>query len=148
MPVRPDAGIAGAIVGRPGQGVRPVRTDFTVVTVNEFLGNNPSEINTDFPFVGRQSSLKTFQIDGIPIDDAYLLVTYTPIGIGNANNIIKINNRDLIWFDILSPTKIPQGFLVRGVNTLQVFLNGPGFILYHLVVHWREQEPPPPAIHP
>jgi hypothetical protein len=149
MPVPPDAGIEGEIVGHPGQVARPVRTDFKIITVNEFLGNNPSEINTDFPFVGRQSSLKTFQISGVPVDDAYLLLTHSPIGY--AGNIIKINNRDLPWIDIFASSEdsthlktIPPGYLVRGVNTLQVFLNGPGFILFYLVVHWREQEPPPP----
>lgn len=125
-----------------------VRTDFKVITVNEFLGNNPSEINTDFPFVGRQSSIKTFQIDWLPIDDAYLLLTHSPISY--AGNVIRINNRDLPWIDIFESHEaathlktIPPGFLVRGVNTFQVFLNGPGFIIYYVAVHWREQEPRP-----
>jgi hypothetical protein len=38
-----------------------VQSDFRVIPVNEYIGTDPSALNTDFPFVGSESSVKSFQ---------------------------------------------------------------------------------------
>ena len=122
-----------------------MRSDFRVIALNEFIGTEPSVLNTDFPFVGSESSVKTFQIDGVPVDDAYLLITHSRF-LATWHEI-KINNRELPWIDIFPSEKgathlktIPSGFLVRGVNTLQIRVKGAALIVYYVVVHWRERE--------
>jgi hypothetical protein len=52
-----------------------VQSDFRIIAMNEYIGTDPSALNTDFPFVGENSSVKHFQIDGVPVDDAYLLIS-------------------------------------------------------------------------
>jgi len=52
-----------------------VQSDFRIIAVNEYIGTDPSALNTDFPLVGENSSVKHFQIDGVPVDDAYLLIS-------------------------------------------------------------------------
>ena len=54
-----------------------VQSDFRIIAVNEYIGTDPSAPNTDFPFVGENSSVKHFQIDGVPVDDAYLLISHS-----------------------------------------------------------------------
>ncbi len=48
-----------------------VRSDFNVIPIREHLGDNSGDINTDFPFKGKFSSVKTFRIEGEPVDDAF-----------------------------------------------------------------------------
>ncbi len=100
--------------------------------------------------MGRQTSLKTFRITGIPSDDGYLLLTYA-FGRG-ASHIIKLNDRDLPWVDIFASNEatthlkpISAPFLVPGLNTLQIVLNGPALLVYYAVVHWRALEYAPPS---
>ncbi len=66
--------------------------------------------------------------------------------------VLQINDRDLPWVDIfpsneatthLKPISAP--FLVPGLNTLQIVLNGPALLVYYAVVHWRALEYTPPA---
>jgi hypothetical protein len=123
-----------------------VRSDFNVIRINEHLGDNAGDINTDFPFVGSQSTVKRFRIEGDPVDDAYLLITHTQVN--SHAHVIKINNQDLPWLDILDADDkpvtqmktIPPGILMRGQNTLQVLLNGTdNFIVYDVAVNWREE---------
>ena len=42
------------------------RADFQVFTMNEHLGDNQSDINTDFMFKGQLSSVKTFLLGRNP----------------------------------------------------------------------------------
>src|SRR4026207_363443 len=37
-----------------------VQSDFRIIAVNEYIGTDPSALNTDFPFVGENSSVKHF----------------------------------------------------------------------------------------
>jgi hypothetical protein len=146
--------VAAAVDLRAGQAATVVRTDFRVISVREYIGTDPSAINTDFPFVGSLSSVKRFQIDGVPVEDAYMLITHSRLI--PTWHVVKINDRDLPG--IIFPSEegathlmtIPHGFLVRGLNTLQISVKGAAAIVYHLVVHWRERElpPPPPPVHP
>jgi hypothetical protein len=154
---RTEAGFAGEL---DPHGARPpaiLRTDFKVLQINEYLGNRPEELDprVGFPFVGRQSSVKTFRITGTPSDDGYLLLTYRYAR--TASHIIKINDRDLPWVDIFPSNEetthlkpIKSQFLVSGLNTLQIVLNGPPLLVYYAVVHWRalDYSTPPPQVHP
>ena len=79
MPSRGDeAGVSGELDPHAGRPQAVLRTDFKVLQINEYLGNRPEELDprVGFPFVGRQSSIKTFRITGTPSDDGYLLLTY------------------------------------------------------------------------
>jgi len=68
-----------------------VQSDFRIIAVNEYIGTDPSALNTDFPFVGENSSVKHFQIDGVPVDDAYLLISHSRFRL--TWHAVKINNR-------------------------------------------------------
>lgn len=149
---RTEMGFAEELDPHSGRPPAVLRTDFKVLQINEYLANSADELDArvGFPFVGRQTSLKTFRITGIPSDDGYLLLTYA-FGRG-ASHIIKLNDRDLPWVDIfpsneatthLKPISAP--FLVPGLNTLQIVLNGPALLVYYAVVHWRALEYSPPA---
>jgi len=134
----------------------PVRSDFRVIPVNQCIGGVPPDYDTSFPYVGPQSAVKTFQIDGVPVGDAYLLIAYTKLR--QPSVVIKINDRDLPWIDIFPSDhgthlkNIEPGYLVRGINTVQIISEGlsVAFIAFYTVVHWREQEPPKPRppVHP
>ncbi len=124
-----------------------VRSDFNVVPIREHLGDNSGDINTDFPFRGRSSSVKEFRIEGDPVDDAYLLINHT--NVNSSSHSIKINGRELPWIDIFdaddkSVTQmklIPPGFLFRGTNSVQIIQSGTdNFIVFEVIVHWREQD--------
>lgn len=100
--------------------------------------------------MGRQSSVKTFRNTGTPSDDGYLLATYAYAK--TAGHIIKLNDRDLPWVDIFPSNEatthlkaIKLQFLVPGLSTLQIVLNGPA-----LLVHWRalDYSAPPSQVHP
>jgi hypothetical protein len=131
-----------------------VQSDFRIIAVNEYIGTDPSALNTDFPFVGESRSVKHFQIDGVPVDDAYLLISHSRFRL--TWHAVKINNRDLPWIEIFPSQEastnmaiIPAGFLARGLNTLQIAVRGAAVIVYHVVVHWREHEArTQPPIHP
>jgi hypothetical protein len=153
---RGEAGISGELDPHAGRPESVLRTDFKVLQINEYLANRPEELDprVGFPFVGRQSSVKTFRITGTPSDDGYLLLTYAFAK--GAGHIIKINDRDLPWVDILPSSEatthlkpIESQFLVPGLNTLQIVLNGPALLVYYAVVHWRALDySPPPPVHP
>ncbi|MEL6812551.1 MAG: hypothetical protein AAFP76_14575 [Bacteroidota bacterium] len=124
-----------------------VRSDFNVVPIREHLGDNAGDINTDFPFRGRNSTRKEFRIEGDPVDDAYLLINHS--NVNSSAHVIKINDTDLPWLDILdaddkfaSQTKlIPPGLLRRGTNSVQIQQKGTdNIIVYDVIIHWREEE--------
>ena len=157
MPSRRDeAGVSGELDPHAGGPQAVLRTDFKVLQINEYLGNRPDELDphVGFPFVGRQSSVKTFRIAGTPSDDGYLLLTYAYAK--GAGHIIKLNDRDLPRVDIFPSTEpsthlkpIASQFLVPGLNTPQIVLNGPALLVYYAVVHWRALDySPPPPVHP
>ena len=123
-----------------------VHSDFNVVPIREHLGDKASDLNTDFPFMGRNSSVKKFRIEGDPVDDAFLLINHTDVH--QNGHVIKINGQDLPWLDIIDADGkfatqmklIPPGLLFRGDNTLQVVQKGDdNFIVFDVVVHWREK---------
>ena len=124
-----------------------VRSDFNVIPINEHLGDSANDLNTDFPFMGNNGSIKSFPIEGDPVDDAYLLINHTDVH--NSGHRIKVNNVDLAGVDmpdadgksVTQMVLIPPGRLRRGTNSVQVIqAGGDDFIVFEVVVHWRERD--------
>jgi hypothetical protein len=122
------------------------RSDFNLILINEHLGDNQNDINTDFPFAGSQSTVKNFRIEGEPIDDAYVLFNHTQVN--SFSHSILINNEELPFIEIMDAddkpvtqmARIKPGTLIKGNNTFQVKLGGTdNFIFYFAVVNWREK---------
>ena len=110
-----------------------VRSDFNVVPINDHLGDRASDLNTNFPFMGHNGSVKSFPIEGDPLDDAYLLINHTDVH--NSGHRILINGSDLPGVDMpdadgkwsTQMVLLPPGRLRRGINSVQV-------------IHWREND--------
>lgn len=124
-----------------------VRSDFNVVPINEHLGDDAGDLNTDFPFMGNNGSIKLFRIEGDPVDDAYLLINHTDVH--NSGHRLKVNDADLAGVDmpdadgkaVTQMVLIPSGLLHRGTNSVQVIqTGGDNFIVFEIVVHWREND--------
>jgi hypothetical protein len=110
---------------------------------NRFLGT---------VFVGNQSSVQEFTIDGVPTDRGYVLIQTAEIEA--FDHQVLINGRD-----IDSGTDLPagasktfqtpmailhQGLLQRGKNTIQIkrgTRTQDSFAIYSAVIHWRERDP-------
>jgi hypothetical protein len=129
------------------------RADFQVFQVNEHLGDNEDDINTDFDFMGQRSSKMTFHINqSLFAVDGY--VSYKVSHVDELAHEILIN-------DVLLPAVyvsrtghgehtgiqththvIPARFLKTGENTIQFERNGgDNFLIHHVIVHWREIDP-------
>ena len=76
-----------------------------------------------------------------------LLINHTHVH--SSAHVTQINGDDLPWLDIIDADGkyatqmklIPPGWLFKGNNTIQVVQNGnDNFIVFDVVVHWREQE--------
>lgn len=128
------------------------RADFQILTFNEHLGDNQSDINTDFPFEGQTSSVKTFHIATEPFSSGF--VQYMVKHVEDLSHQILINGKELPWIDVhrtgtgrntglqTHTDPIPASFLKHGDNTIQFRRVGnDNFIIYHVIVHWRETEP-------
>jgi hypothetical protein len=105
---RTETGFAEELDPHGGRLPAVLRTDFKVLQINEYLANSADELDArvGFPFVGRQTSLKTFRITGIPSDDGYLLLTYA-FGRG-ASHIIKLHDRAFPGSTSSPQTKRPR----------------------------------------
>ena len=103
--------------------------DFAYIEYHEHLGDDASDIDTNFPFMGSISSVKSFNIQGQPLDGYFLISTYelqTPL------TEILINDKDVrppaqystiptsdeeqhgqrrVWFHSIS-----RGILEQGTN--------------------------------
>ncbi len=104
-------------------------------------------LNTDFPFMGNNGSVKSFPIEGDPVDDAYLLINHTDVH--HSGHRIKVNNVDLAGLDmpdadgksVTQMVLIPPGRLRPGTNSVQVIQTGSDdFIVFEIVVHWKERD--------
>ena len=47
--------------------------DFRYIFFGEHLGNDPTDLDSTFPFVGFQSSVKSFEIPGQPVEGYFLV---------------------------------------------------------------------------
>ena len=129
------------------------RADFEVFTFNEHLGENQSDINTDFTFRGQFSSIKVFEINQTPFNsDGY--VEYQVSHVDELAHEILINGKALPAVDVFRTGKesdtglqthtdvIPASFFKKGENTIQFQRKGnDNFLIHHVIVHWRELDP-------
>lgn len=128
------------------------RADFQVFLVNEHLGDDQSDINTDFTFKGEFSSPKIFEINQDPFDSSGF-VQYQVSHVDELSHEILINGKPLPAVDVFrtghgetgSMTHtdvIPASFLKKGQNTIQFQRKGgDNFLIHHVIVHWRELDP-------
>lgn len=134
---------------------------FTVLRVFEQLGDPDGQIAAPWAkFVGNQSTLLTFEIDGVPTfpspipsksqSEAYLLVQL--FGVSSYGNTFLLNGRKLdgfglppaplgwqTWMDVVT-----EPLLKQGTNTIQFVreLSSAGnFVIGSLVVAWKETPP-------
>ena len=122
------------------------RADFNLIMFNEHLGDNAGDINTDFPFKGASSSIKSFRIEGEPTDDAFLLMNHTQVNslghkvLVNGQELPDLPVKDADDKSVTQMASIPPGRLQKGNNTLQFKLSGSdNFIIFYVVVNWREK---------
>jgi hypothetical protein len=125
---------------------------FRYIFFGEHLGDDPGDLNSGFPFVGFQSSVKSFEIPGQPVDGYFLVAVndlqkkYTRTLINGQTiphtTIQPGGERHHVWF-----CDIPRGMLVQRTNTIQ-FKSGDkmlndNFEIWQVVVHWREESDKP-----
>ena len=128
------------------------RADFQVFTMNEHLGDNQSDINTDFTFKGQFSSVKTFLIGQEPFRSGF--VQYQVSHVDELGHEILVNNQPLPAIDVHRTGQgkhtglqthtdiIPSSFLKKGNNTIQFKRSGgDNFLIHHIIVNWRELDP-------
>ena len=128
------------------------RADFQVFTMNEHLGDNQSDINTDFTFKGQFSSVKTFLIGQEPFRSGF--VQYQVSHVDELGHEILVNNQPLPGIDVHRTGQgkhtglqthtdiIPSSFLKKGNNTIQFKRSGgDNFLIHHIIVNWREMDP-------
>lgn len=124
------------------------RADFQIFQFGEHLGDDQSDLNTDYIFKGQVSSTKTFHIATRPFGSGF--VQYMVGHVDELSHQILINGIELPWIDIHKTGSsvqthtdiIPSNYLRQGDNTIQIRrVGGDNFIIYHVIVHWREEEP-------
>ena len=129
------------------------RSDFQVLTFNEHLGDNQSDINTDFTFRGEFSSEKVFEINQTLFNSAGY-VEYQVSHVDDLSHEILINGNPLPAVDVhrtghgtntglqTHSDVIPASFFRQGRNTIQFQRRGgDNFLIHHVIVHWRELDP-------
>ncbi len=129
------------------------RADFEVFTFNEHLGDDESDINTDFDFQGQFSSEKVFEINQTLFQVAGY-VQYQVSHVDHLSHEILINGSRLPGVDVhrtghgtntglqTHTDVIPSSFLRQGENTIQFERRGgDNFLIHHVIVHWRELDP-------
>jgi len=125
-----------------------LRADYRLVMFHEHLGDKAKDIKVSWaPFVGNQTTVRNFYIDGVPTGEAFLILQVYDIH--SSGHKILINGTDLggfdipkapgvwqIWMDRIDTTKLKQGNnsiqIVRDANT------GDNFIVGSVLIQWRE----------
>jgi hypothetical protein len=136
----------------PEESAMSARADFQVFTFNEHLGDNQSEINTGFTFMGEFSSTKIFEINQ-ELFNSSGFVQYQVSHVDELSHEILINGQPLPAVDIhrtghgetglMTHTDvIPSSFLKKGQNSIRFQRRGgDNFLIHHVIVHWRELDP-------
>lgn len=124
-----------------------IRSDFEIIYFGEHLGDKDSDISALAAFVGNQTTVKSFTINGVPTQDAYILLQVYDIN--SKGHKILVNGTDLggwdipprpqqwqLWMDIIDTDN-----LVQGENTVQIVRDPSSkdnFLIEHAVIHWKE----------
>lgn len=125
-----------------------VKTNFEQIRFFEHLGDKIGDLTTFATFVGTQTTVRNFVIDGRPVDNGYLIIqTYD---VDSRRHEILINGQPLRGFDLPDkPTAkkwqtwmdiIETGFLRQGNNTIQIRSGShrDNFIIDNVVINWKE----------
>ena len=127
-----------------------LRSDFRLIHFLEHLGDKAGDIKAPWAkFVGNQTTVRNFYIDGTPAWEAYLVVQLYDVH--NYGHKILINGHDLggwdippavdkwqVWMDVIDVTK-----LKKGNNTVQIVRDastGDNFLVGSVAIHWREYD--------
>lgn len=126
------------------------RADFRIVLFFEHLGNREGDLETDFPFVGNQTSIKTFDVGGTPAGEGYVLLqTYD---VDTYRHSLIINGLETGYVHLLAQVgaahwhtamfTFPKELLHTGENTMQILRasGGDNFLVGPAAVHWREED--------
>jgi hypothetical protein len=129
------------------------RARFWVLGFVEHLGNRESDLpSPQFNFVGDQSTVKHFRIDGEPSPDGLGYLLMQVYHVQNLSHRILINDVDLVGNDIIPTSPVGHWHLwmdvfgaevlEQGVNTIQVVRapGGDNFYVGNITVHWEELE--------
>ena len=139
------------------------KSDFRIIHFQEHLGEHPGSADDavvdlgvpPFTFKGYDSSIKSFDVGTDPREGYILLQTYD---VDFSYHRILINDNDLPSnFDIVAHvevsesdearywriwyTTVPDNFLVKGENTIQIKA-GPedDFLINDIIIHFREKD--------
>jgi len=125
--------------------------NFENIIFNEHLGDNENDLVTfgGMTFVGDQSKLANFTIEGTPSGNGYLLlylwsvqdlhhkIELNSINISNAAEFPHQlgSEKNAIWI-----IPIDENVLKKGNNTLQIKRSGnDNFHVYSAIVNWKEE---------
>lgn len=125
----------------------PVGSDFTTIYFGEHLGPNETDLQASWAtFVGNQTSVKTFNVDNPPANEAYMLIQTLHVGV--FSHQILINGVELSGYQIPEHrgwstwmVGLGEGLLKHGANTIQIIRDkrsNDSFVVGHVVIHWRE----------
>jgi len=125
----------------------PQKANFAVIPFGEHIGDNAADL--DLPtviFVGNQSTLKTFEIETVPVGHGYLLIQTYEVDV-NSHEIF-VNELPLTGLNIPKHTgwqtwmvALRDNLLKAGTNTVQIIRDTQttdDFVVGNVVVHWHE----------
>jgi hypothetical protein len=123
-------------------------SSFAVISFDEHLGDNVADHTAPgFTFTGNQTSVRNFNISGIPVGTGYLIVQ--TFDVQNKGHRILVNGADLPGQDLVRTSKnrwqdvmdiIPEGFLRQGNNTIQILRasGGDNILIGKVAINWLE----------
>lgn len=123
------------------------QSDFGLITFWEHLGDKKGDLSTSATWVGDRTTVRNFNIDGVPQGKGYVLVQAYDVHEGSHQ--ILINGQALPGMDIPKEVgkwqtwmdEIPSGIMKQGNNTIQIRRDtstGDNFIIRTVAIHWRE----------
>ncbi|UCF07514.1 MAG: hypothetical protein JSW28_07650 [Thermoplasmata archaeon] len=123
------------------------RANFEIVIFNEQIGEKEGVLDALwYEFVGSQTSIKHFQVPGVPTGLAYIMIQV--FDVQNKGHRIIINGEDLPGEDIIRTKAnrwqdvtdiIPAGVLQQGDNTIRIKASsGDNILIGAAMIHWKE----------
>jgi hypothetical protein len=122
-------------------------SSFAVISFDEHLGDNVADLTSPgFTFTGNQTSVRNFNISGIPVGTGYLIAQ--TFDVQNKGHRIMVNGADLPGQDLVRTSAnrwqdvmdiIPEGFLRQGNNTIQILrASGDNILIGKVAINWLE----------
>ncbi len=126
------------------------KANFEIVIINEQIGEKEGVLEAHwYPFVGDQTSVKSFDIPGVPTGLGYIIIQV--FDVQNMGHKIIINGEDLPGEDIIRTSAnrwqdvtdiIPARLLKKGNNTIKIRCaeSGDNIMLGAAMIHWKEED--------